>query len=140
MSNFSNIRNKRKKELLNEFKQIYTLSKDKESSEKYDLLHGFISKLEDDDRVTLDVALTMKCMDLNAIIMFVKELPLWHMIICWSIYTSCHDELLRYFNLYTIDMYVLGVVMILLIIRVIPIRFKYKWDKIKIAHDVYKKY
>lgn len=27
MSNFSNIRNKRKKELLNEFKQIYTLSK-----------------------------------------------------------------------------------------------------------------
>lgn len=49
MSNFSNIRNKRRKELLNEFKQIYTLSKDKESSEKYDLLHGFISKLEDDD-------------------------------------------------------------------------------------------
>lgn len=63
MSNFSNIRNKRKKELLNEFKQIYTLSKDKESSEKYDLLHGFISKLEDDDRIILDVALTMKCMD-----------------------------------------------------------------------------
>ena len=35
-------------------------------------------------------------------------------------------------------MYVLGVVMLLLIIRVIPIRFKYKWDKIKIAYDVYK--
>lgn len=61
-------------------------------------------------------------------------------IICGSIYILCHDELLRYFNLYTINMYVLGVVILLVIIRIIPLQFKYKWDKIKIAYDVYKKY